>query len=406
MTIQVGAHTRDLSKTNQAVAASQVKVAASSRMPFVDNLRVFLTILVVVFHLAITYGADASWFYRERPTTELAATLLTLFLCLCQFFFMGLFFLISGYFVPGSLSRKGGFRYFKDRLIRLGIPLVLYAFLISPFVEYIKSVTVYGHSGSLGASYLSSWQHLKVTPGPLWFVELLLVFTLVYVLGKAALDWVKRTASKTTSDAVRKPITHAKIIAFILALAPLSFATRLIIPIGVEWKNLGVAFFPQYILMFAVGILAYRQGWLPDLPSRISRTWNVIAILAMITLPVMMVTAGSAENFAPFMGGFTLQSAILSIWEAVYCVSMSILMLSLFRARFDIQGSLARFLSRNAYTVYIIHPILIVPLAFLLRGISIDPLLKFALVSPLAVAICFVFSQYIVRRIPHADQVL
>jgi hypothetical protein len=36
------------------------------RMPFIDNLRVFLTIMVVVFHLAITYGATGSWFI-ERP---------------------------------------------------------------------------------------------------------------------------------------------------------------------------------------------------------------------------------------------------------------------------------------------------------------------------------------------------
>jgi glucans biosynthesis protein C len=402
MTSTVGVRTHKSMETAQSVAASQVKVAAGSRMFFVDNLRVFLTIMVVIFHLSITYGADASWFYKERPTTELAGILLTLFVILNQFYFMGLFFLISGYFVPGSVDRKGSIRYTKDRLIRLGIPLVLYSLLISPFVEYVKGVTVGYYTGGLGQFYFDRWQHLKLTPGPLWFVEVLLVFSLVYITGKAFLDWVNRKVTRSNPKAIRKPINHCLIIAFILVLAPLSFATRLIIPIGVEWKNIGVAFLPQYIFLFSVGILAHRLGWLPDLPSGVRRTWSMVAILAIIALPIMMVLGG---DIPPFLGGLTWQSAMLSTWEAVYCVSMSILMLSLFRARFDFQGSLARFLSRNAYTVYIIHPVVIIPLAYFLRGISIDPLIKFILISPVAVALCFLVS-HIVRRIPHADQVL
>jgi hypothetical protein len=36
-----------------------------------------------MLHLAITYGGDGSWFYTERPSTELAGILLTLFNALC-----------------------------------------------------------------------------------------------------------------------------------------------------------------------------------------------------------------------------------------------------------------------------------------------------------------------------------
>jgi glucans biosynthesis protein C len=119
-----------------------------------------------------------------------------------------------------------------------------------------------------------------------------------------------------------------------------------------------------------------------------------------------MLFSGAAEDTTPFNGGLTWQSALLSTWEAIYCISMSILMLNLFRARFDRQGSLARFLSRNAYTTYIIHPVVIVPLAILLSGITLDPLVKFLLAGLLAIVLCFSISQYIVRRIPHSDQVL
>ena len=107
-----------------------------------------------------------------------------------------------------------------------------------------------------------------------------------------------------------------------------------------------------------------------------------------------------------FLGGLNWQSAAVSIWEPIYCVAMSILLLSVFQRRFDRQGALGQMMSKNAYAVYIIHPLVIIPLAYLLRTVSLDPLLKWALVSPIAVALCFMVSQILVRRIPMAEKVL
>jgi hypothetical protein len=127
---------QELPQTKRVGVAMQAgsRRLESSRLLFMDNLRVFLTILVVLHHLAITYGASGSWFYRERPTTELAGTLLSLLTMLDHFYFMGLFFLIAGYFVPKALDRKGPVQFLKDRLVRLGIPLVAYSFLIRDHV--------------------------------------------------------------------------------------------------------------------------------------------------------------------------------------------------------------------------------------------------------------------------------
>ena len=141
MTTNVGARVRQMTQTKETTATKVA--AASGRMMFVDNLRVFLTILVVALPPGDHLRSEGSWFYTERPTTELASIVLTLFIGLCQFFFMGLFFLISGYFTPGSVDRKGSWQYIKDRLVRLGIPLVLFSLLVSPITEYFKAVTVY-----------------------------------------------------------------------------------------------------------------------------------------------------------------------------------------------------------------------------------------------------------------------
>jgi hypothetical protein len=53
----------------------------------------------------------------------------------------------------------------------------------------------------------------------------------------------------------------------------------------------------------------------------------------------------------------------------------------------------------------VIHIPLIVLVAYLLRGITIAPLLKFGLVSVIVVPVCFIVA-YLFRKIPLVSKVL
>jgi len=64
-----------------------------------------------------------------------SATALDVFLALNQAYFMGFFFLIAGYFTPGALDRKGAGRFARDRLVRLGIPLLLFVIVVRAVVD-------------------------------------------------------------------------------------------------------------------------------------------------------------------------------------------------------------------------------------------------------------------------------
>ena len=78
----------------------------SSRIAYLDNLRILVTILVVLHHVAITYGAPGDWYFYDTPVSELGIVLLTIFVALNSSFFMGLFFLLAGYFTPRSRDRR------------------------------------------------------------------------------------------------------------------------------------------------------------------------------------------------------------------------------------------------------------------------------------------------------------
>lgn len=111
-------------------------------------------ILVVAQHLALIYNT------------------LYLFMMLNQAYFMGLLFLLSGYFTPGSLQRKGTGTFLKDRMRRLGIPTLVYFFVLSPVASWgyqmIKSPAGNAASG-------------RFSLGVMWFVAMLFVLDLGYL---------------------------------------------------------------------------------------------------------------------------------------------------------------------------------------------------------------------------------
>ena len=94
--------------------------AARCRTVFIDNIRVALTAGVVFQH------AD-SWYWIQ-PAAGSSLTL-TVFCVINQAFYMGFFFLIAGYFTPASYEQKGQWRFIGDRLLRLGVPLLVFVFM-------------------------------------------------------------------------------------------------------------------------------------------------------------------------------------------------------------------------------------------------------------------------------------
>jgi glucan biosynthesis protein C len=120
---------------------------------FVDNLRILLISMVLVVHLDDTYGAIGSWDYHDPATNLLTGILLTIPNAIGMACGMGVFFFLAGYFTPGSYDRKGLRSFLRDRLVRLGMPLLLYDLLLQPLVVYIAS-GLHGPYWSFYSTYL------------------------------------------------------------------------------------------------------------------------------------------------------------------------------------------------------------------------------------------------------------
>ncbi len=121
-------------------------------------------------------------------------------------------------------------------------------------------------------------------------------------------------------------------------------------------------FFPQYISLFILGLIAYRRNWFVELSPTMGRDWlrnALIALLVLILLaiPFIIGGTGAAETqFDYLVGGLHWQAFVYALWESLMVVGVSIGLLVLFRQRWNWQGRLAKGLTASTYTVYLIHP--------------------------------------------------
>jgi glucan biosynthesis protein C len=131
----------------------QASAKPRARLFYLDNLRIYLTILVIFHHAALAYGGAGNWGVKDPAVDEISPIFLVFFNAVNQTYFMSAFFLLAGYFTPRSFERKGSKQFLIDRLIRLGIPIVIYTTILVNINEYILDVYYRGGTYNVKIEY-------------------------------------------------------------------------------------------------------------------------------------------------------------------------------------------------------------------------------------------------------------
>ncbi len=377
----------------RAIEPTVPNAGSHDRLLFIDNLRTMLTMLVVLHHLAVTYTWSVGWYYHEPLGEGAAFHVLSVFIRLTQAFFMGAFFLIAAYFIPGSYERRGALSFIDERILRLVIPLLIYRFGIAPAISVSVGWFAYDRRPSVAAYWDSE------RSGPLWFLELLLVLTAGWLLWQRV--WPARMVAVPPSSA---PPTRRGVVTFALLLGLATWLFRIWLPVYsyIGWVDFPTpAFLPQYVALFVVGLVASRRNWFTTIPSWTGKAGLVAIVGVSCTLlPLSMVGPATA-----WTGNGTPQALAFSLWEAVFCVGTCLALLTFFRSRCDWQGPRLRWLSRENYAVYIIHAPVIVFIALALMPLDLPTLAKFVLSVAVGIPLCYLVA-WSLRRIPIVARVL
>jgi surface polysaccharide O-acyltransferase-like enzyme len=315
---------------------------------------------------------------------------------------MGLFFLMGAFFTPKSFDRKSVSTFWKERLIRLGIPLMIYILLINPLLYYIV-VALENSQESLLEYYLSPFQSLEqlldflTNTGPMWFLWGLLIFTFLYTL------WRQMTQFDLLQQYIPKELSIPRYYFLLLTAIILGCATfliRLVSPIDIFPLGFPFAYFPQYLMMFGVGIIASRYGWFEKMSKDHIKIWaRIITVTVILFFLYFTIFLGLDADFSVLSGGFTLPSLIFSLVDNIICMGMIFILIPIAYTKFNTQGPLLQNLSTSSFGMYLIHGPILVAVSLVFISIPLIPILKLAIVFPVTVILCYLTSHYILEKL-------
>ncbi|HEX8919305.1 MAG TPA: acyltransferase [Chloroflexota bacterium] len=368
------------------------------RLIYLDNLKIILTAGVIACHATLIYGPGSGWLgYHEGNPGITETLILGVPGMLGGLFWLGVFFLIAGLFVPKSLQKKGAWKFSRERIIHLGIPLAVYALIVMPLLKYAVV-------RALGQTTQSPWgwsfDHIvPLYAGPLWFVGALMIFSVAYAI------YDRIWPGRPKGDAA---ITVHGMVFLALAITVLSFLFRLKWPIySDQFLGLHLWQWPQYILLFWAGAWAAERGW-PTLSDPVWRR-SGYAILILAVLGSVMIL-GAYKGILPsdpalYSGGWHWEALVASAVEGALAVAAPFWLLGYFRRHLNSMFPMGKQLVRSYYGAYVVQAPVVIALVLALRGLSIPTELKFLVAAPLGIVASFTLAYYFVQ-LPGVKRVL
>ena len=347
------------------------------RLYYLDNLKVCLTVLVIMHHAGQAYGNGGGWAYTPSNPAEFMPWIWHFFSTNAAFF-MGLYFFISGYFVPRSYDKQGTKQFVQKKLLRLGIPLLFMGGIICVLTG-------------------------KPEIGHMWFVESLLVFCLVYALIR---QWVKPIDQKCDSKPARlrrlagpRTIIGLLIVALLMGVGSyfirqVSPQDHWIWPFGIIPLPMEPAHYLQYVMMFVLGILAYRFQWLEKMGNGTGLTTLLIG------------AALAAGNYLRDDGPWNaFVWKWFGIYESLMCIFISFGLIWLFRECISTTSRFWQWCAAQSYGAYVFHLLLMLVLQNTVDGIWMGAFGKFLFIGVVTTILSFLLT-WLVRMIPGVKKVL
>ena len=376
--------------------------ASAARLPWVDHVRAFMIVLVVNMHACVTASHVGDWYVLVDPEPPMGVKVwFILWQGHLQAFFMGLLFFLAGCFAQGSLTRRGTGPFLRERGRRLGLPTLLYMLVLHPFILLGLNPwhAKFPPLAEFYPRFLGSGRFLS-SSGPLWFAFALLVFCAVLAAWRR---WRPQPPVVPTP-----PPTARQIGLFGLGLAGVTFAIRIVQPIGTNVLNFQLCFFPQYVAAFAIGLAATRQGWLAALAtSGTARRAGWLALIGGPLLLAVVMAAGGpiSPDHNPYFGGWTLQSLGLATWEQLAGVGLALGVLSWFARRLDCTTPVLTWLGDRAFAVYVFHAPVLVALTMAFRSGGFNPFALAAILTVTTLAATYAIAD-LAKRTPGLRAIL
>ncbi len=380
----------------------------NGREYFLDALRAFVVVLVVILHVAVSYVVFPGWV--QNPTISEAFWIPVALLESCVL--MSVMFFLAGYFTLPSIARKGPAAFEKGKLLRIGVPYLLGILVLAPALAVI-STDAFESGMSFPSVMAAIFSPRYYSQYHFWFLGVLLLFFSITaaVCARPDVRSLKEAGLSVRSAKEARPgrMSFTPSLVFVLSTAAACFVLNLFFPsadapdIPSRWTRIYILQFenvkmPLYIGSFLLGMHAYRRRWFRN-ENRYRIVPRVIVYAAACALRLGLVVTLSGGNH-----GVPVKLA-MNLAYSVEIMAFLQMLVALFRKYANKGGRFSRIVSSNSYAAYLVH----------LNVLFLILLLTRSLVLPLAVkwiAQAFVAAltswglAYALRKIPVLSRIL
>ena len=379
--------------TNQQISTNQ-------RVLFFDQIRALMIALVIAVHVPMAFGI--SWMGVRIPIegaeVPFFGGISIWFGYFCNTFFIYMLFLLSGYFVPRSVHKKGIANYLKDRLRRIGIPFLIGLFLIN------NAAWLLGRLSPASPLAELPWSDIPFNRvGVLWFLVVLFVFDLLYCA------WVALRGDRFSVD-TSVPIPRLRswlISAVVLAIIEVVLTTRTDLWAALRSTPLdGLGFQGMHIFTYAflffLGSKASFHRWLERLNSHLVVRWfrfSVALALCLLAISLVLTFNGSMSSES---GKLTILGAFLNPFIGWGMIAYLLLWFQRNETKY---GQWLATAGIDSFGAYIIHPLVLVVLLEAIGFIGLNHWLIAIAASAIGIIISFGISHQL-RRIPSVARII
>lgn len=362
-----------------------------------DVLRALVVVGLVFFHTALVFSPDDDFYVKNARTTD-AVTVLAGFGVVWA---MPMLFLVAGLGARHSIRRRGPGGFARERLLRLGVPLVFATVVLCPLPQWLR---LRAADPGYDESYGRFWaRFLSVRPDPadfpfvlegdqfetghLWFVVLLLAFCLL----------LAPVAARLASGADRvAPALRRRPALLLLPALPLAAVNALL---GMEegfagWNRWA------YLLFFVYGFALADDERVRE-PMR--RAAVPVGVLGVVLF------AGTAPGFVAGDDPFTAWTPFALVTRTLFgaagwCWVVAILGLldrprrPRVRSGRGGRSGVLPYLALAALPLYVLHQPVVVAFAYGVVGWSAPMAVKYAVIVAASLAVILVLYEYGIRR--------
>ncbi|WBS02910.1 acyltransferase family protein [Pseudoduganella sp. SL102] len=372
------------------------------RFHSLDAVRACALLGGILLHALMSYMPgfrEANWPLSDNSTN---AGLGVLYFVI-HLFRMSLFFLIAGFFARLLQQRLGTKGLIKNRLRRLGLPLIAFYFLVLPFA-FIAFIWGMRQLGIPGAGKNAAFPPVIGPPVPwfhLWFLYLLLFICLLVVAMRALV--IRLDTGGTLSSTVSRLLGCA----FSLRIAPVLLGAPVAVsmffsPWWVQWNGVPspiVGLVPNFPGLLAYGT-AFLVGWFVQREQEnlriLASDWHLYALGAVAGTAVALYVVGITPKF----GIVELSSIERAVYAGAYmfaqwCGMFAVIGLAV--RYLQAPSARWRYLADASYWMYLVHfPIVLLLQAWMLRW-PLHWSIKLSMVLVITSVLLFTSYHYLVR---------